>query len=220
MKITKQQLKQIIKEELEATVKEGWGSKLGSKFGIEPKKTRGALAALAAAIEKGEALAKKVIDAARNPMGGASTEQNRAISKYLKSKTEILSLRAAVATSIANEGATSSQRAEYEALQAEMDERHGVYRMRSRKADEVIKANDRHAKALAVALEKEQKERARVEAIEQNIKQAVRAKKDYEEDQYQHRRHPKSQLHQKLVKKLRRLIVLPDRDRNQHQGEQ
>jgi hypothetical protein len=181
--ITKQRLKQIIKEETEAVIKEGFLSKLGSKVGVESGKTRGALAGFAAALEEGELLAKKVIDASGDPMGGASAEQDRAIRKYLKSKTNILSYRATAATAMAKHGATSSQRAEYEEFQAEMDEPQGVYRMRSRKADEIIETNERHAAALAAAKKKEEEERRRIQAIEQNIKQTARAKKDYEKDQ-------------------------------------
>jgi len=183
MKVTKEHLQQIIKEETEAVIKEGFLSKLGSKVGVESGKTRGALAGFAAALEEGELLAKKVIDASGDPMGGASAEQDRAIRKYLKSKTNILSYRATAATAMAKHGATSSQRAEYEEFQAEMDEPQGVYRMRSRKADEIIETNERHAAALAAAKKKEEEERRRIQAIEQNIKQTARAKKDYEKDQ-------------------------------------
>ena len=149
MKITKEKLNQIIKEEIEAVIDEGFLSKLGSKLGIASKSVRDAIIGYDTWLEDALRAAQRVKD---------NVQDDTRVKKYLEIKTELAQNREAAARALESAGGTAEQRKKFWSLEAD----HDTYETRSKAADEAIAQLSQHRAKLkaAIAAEKAAKEAA------------------------------------------------------------
>ena len=139
MKITKEKLNQIIKEEIEAAIDEGFMSKLGSKLGIASKSVRDAINGYEIATDSALRLAKKVAD---------DPEKEYNVDKYLKLKLDLAQNREAAARAIESHGGTAEQKKKFWSLEAD----HDTYEYRAKYADEAIARLEQHRAKLKAAI--------------------------------------------------------------------
>lgn len=109
MKITKEQLKQIIKEEVEAAIDEGFMSRMGAKLGFAPKGSEeamkyalnaldGAEDVLRSGTERPERLSaavdhiQKTMERAEGSLlkGGGTTEQMKTFKRYQRKASQVV----------------------------------------------------------------------------------------------------------------------------------
>jgi ACT domain-containing protein len=155
MKITKEKLNKIIKEEIEKTLEEGVFSRMFSKLGVESKETFRALNSYEVWMQSTDKRARKLAhDASYAP----------AVEEYLKVKKELAEKRAAAADSVKKHGANKSQLYKFQELERQYKH---FQKIKMLEADESIAEQEEYQAELAAAKQAEEEAEKRASEIRQ-----------------------------------------------------